>query len=86
MLPCLSKTLFGMECLGCGFQRSLLLLLEGDFERSFQMYPAIFTSLFFLLSIPFHFFFKRIFSQKLVLILGMINVVFMIVGYIFKHH
>ncbi|MGB0186631.1 MAG: DUF2752 domain-containing protein, partial [Flavobacteriaceae bacterium] len=24
MLPCLSKTLFGFECMGCGLQRSLL--------------------------------------------------------------
>lgn len=86
MLPCLSKMLFGIECLGCGFQRSLLLLLQGEIARSFQMYPAIFSSLLFVFSIIFHLAFKRIISQKLVLIVGMINVIFMISGYIYIHH
>jgi hypothetical protein len=86
MLPCLSKTLFGLECLGCGFQRSLLLLLKGEISESFEMYPAIFTSILFLLSLSFHLFFKRIFSQKKVLIIGMSNVIFMIAGYVYKHY
>ncbi|WP_413998809.1 DUF2752 domain-containing protein [Flavobacterium sp. W1B] len=86
MLPCLSKTLFGMECLGCGFQRALLLLLKGEFIASFQMYPAIYTSLLFLGFISFHFFYKRLFSQKIIFMMGMLNVIFMIAGYIYKHY
>jgi hypothetical protein len=45
MFPCISKTLFGIECLGCGFQRAFVLLLEGNFEAAFAMYPAIYCSL-----------------------------------------
>jgi hypothetical protein len=72
MIPCLSKTL-GVECLGCGFQRSLLLLLQGDFKASFHMYPALFTSLYFLGFLGFHFIYKGIISQK-ILIVAFINV------------
>ncbi|MEM1338113.1 MAG: DUF2752 domain-containing protein [Bacteroidota bacterium] len=43
MLPCASKKLLGMECPGCGFQRAILLLFEGEFVAAFQMYPAIYT-------------------------------------------
>ena len=42
LLPCLNKQLFGLECPGCGLQRSVLLLFEGDFIGAFRMYPAIY--------------------------------------------
>ena len=37
MFPCISKTLFGIECLGCGFQRSLHLLFQGNIEAAFTI-------------------------------------------------
>ncbi len=43
MLPCLNKRLFGLDCPGCGLQRSVLLLFKGEFVAAFHMYPAIFT-------------------------------------------
>ena len=43
MLPCVSKQVFGVECPGCGLQRSIAFLINGDFIAAFQMYPAIFT-------------------------------------------
>lgn len=46
MLPCLNKKLFGFDCLGCGLQRSFLLLLKGDFYGAFKMYPGIFSLIF----------------------------------------
>jgi hypothetical protein len=85
MIPCLSKTLFGIECLSCGFQRSFLLLLQGDFTASFQMYPALFSSLLFLGFLSFHFIYKGIISQKLIVIVALVNVLFMIGGYFYKH-
>ena len=41
MLPCLSKQVFGIDCPGCGLQRSVALLLQGEFGASFQMYPGL---------------------------------------------
>ncbi|NJB37601.1 MULTISPECIES: DUF2752 domain-containing protein [Flavobacteriaceae] len=43
MLPCMNKKLFGIECPGCGLQRSIALLLRGEFIDAFFMYPAIYT-------------------------------------------
>tara|TARA_R110002126_G_scaffold74398_8_gene185577 strand:+ start:6336 stop:6614 length:279 start_codon:yes stop_codon:yes gene_type:complete len=86
MIPCLSKTLFGIECLGCGFQRSLLLFLKGDFKGSFYMFPALIPSLLFLLFIGLHLINNRLFSQKNIFVLGIINVIFMIAGYVYKHY
>ena len=43
MLPCLNKKLFGVDCLGCGIQRALSLLIHGEFIAAFKMYPAIYT-------------------------------------------
>ncbi len=43
MLPCLNKELLGVDCLGCGLQRSVALLFEGNLWAAFKMYPATFT-------------------------------------------
>ena len=48
MLSCPSKSILGIECLGCGTQRALLLLFQGKFSQAFQMYPPIYTWLIFL--------------------------------------
>lgn len=42
MLPCLTKKLLGFDCPGCGLQRSVVFLLEGDLVASFYIYPALF--------------------------------------------
>ncbi|HET7361074.1 MAG TPA: DUF2752 domain-containing protein, partial [Salinimicrobium sp.] len=45
MFPCLNKQLFGIDCLGCGAQRALLLVFQGEFSAAFKMYPAIYSLL-----------------------------------------
>ena len=35
--------MFGVDCLGCGMQRSFVLLMKGEFVEAFRMYPAIYT-------------------------------------------
>lgn len=85
MLPCFSKTLFGIECLGCGFQRALFLLFQGKFKDAFFMYPAIYTCLLFLGFIGLHFLDKKRNYKKALWISGVVNFVFMICGYAFKH-
>lgn len=85
MIPCLFKTFFGFECLGCGFQRSLFLLFQGDFLGAFKMYPALYTTLLFFGFAAIHLFDKTKIQQKLVWRMAYINLTFMIVGYYFKH-
>lgn len=43
MLPCFSKQIFGVDCPGCGLQRSIAFLFQGDFVAAWGMYPALFT-------------------------------------------
>ncbi len=45
MMPCALKSIFGIDCPICGFQRSLLLLLHGNFVGSFKMYPPLIFTL-----------------------------------------
>jgi hypothetical protein len=40
LLPCPFKYVTGIDCPGCGFQRSLLALLKGHVHQSFLLYPA----------------------------------------------
>lgn len=85
MFPCISKTLFGIECLGCGFQRALVLLFQGNFGEALKMYPAIYSSLILLFFIGLHFINRNRNYKKILLILAIINSVFMIGGYYYKH-
>jgi len=40
MLTCPSKKFLHIECPGCGFQRSFISLLKGDWMDSVKLYPA----------------------------------------------
>ena len=84
MLPCLSKTFFGLECLGCGFQRSFLLLLNGNFIDAFKMYPAVYTLLgtFLFILVNFKLQFKH--SKKIISRLAYLNLSIMIINYLIK--
>ncbi|WP_349306045.1 DUF2752 domain-containing protein [Flavobacterium tyrosinilyticum] len=85
MIPCLFKTFFGYDCLGCGFQRSLFLLFQGNFFGAFKMYPAIYTCLLLFLFITFHFLDKSRNYKKIVWNIALVNFIFMLGGYYFKH-
>ncbi|OXB04813.1 Protein of unknown function [Flavobacterium pectinovorum] len=85
MLPCLFKTLFGIECLGCGFQRALFLLFQGDFFAAFKMYPALYSTLLFFGFGALYLFQKSKKNQKMLWVSAVINGLFMVVGYYFKH-
>lgn len=85
MIPCMNKKLFGVECLGCGTQRALVLLLKGDFVTAFQMYPAIYTTLLLFFFIGLHFIDKSRKYSKLIIITAIINAIIMIVSYSLKH-
>jgi len=41
MIPCPYFYYFGIECLGCGLQRSVVSLFNCDFFKSFQFYPGL---------------------------------------------
>ena len=86
MFPCFSKTLFGIECLGCGFQRSFVLLFQGDFSGSFKMYPALLTTFLFLGILALSYIQNNKNFRNLIFASAILNGIFMIAGYLYKHY
>ena len=85
MLPCLNKKLFGVDCLGCGMQRALLHILKGEFIEAFKMYPAIYTILLFFILVVYNFFFKKKkVKSKIIYSLAILNIIIIIISYIYK--
>jgi len=84
MLPCLNKKIFGVDCLGCGLQRSIVLLSKGEFFAAFKMYPALYPLLTLTLFLGLNFYvkFKNDMYIKIALIL--ITLLTIIVSYIIK--
>ncbi len=84
MLPCLNKKLFGVECMGCGLQRSMALVLKGEFAEAFHMYPAIYSLIILFLFIGINIFFKFKHSNKIIGGLAILTVATIIISYIIK--
>lgn len=84
MLPCLNKKLFGIECLGCGLQRAIALVFQGEFMAAFKMYPAVYSLLILFTIIGVNIFFKFRHSNKIIGILAIITVTTIVVSYIVK--
>lgn len=58
MLSCPYKYLTGIDCPGCGIQRSFLLLIKGEFIQSFLLYPALIPLLIMILYLILHLTFR----------------------------
>jgi len=84
MLPCLNKKLFGYECMGCGMQRALHLLFQGEFIAAFKMYPAIYTLIPLFLIIGINFLYKFKYANKIINFLAIASVLIIIVSFIIK--
>ncbi|MBT8307949.1 MAG: DUF2752 domain-containing protein [Maribacter sp.] len=84
MLPCLNKKLFGIACPGCGAQRSISLLFQGEFVEAFQMYPATFTLIPLLGFLLADNFFNFKYSNKITITLMVSSVALILGNYILK--
>ncbi len=80
----MNKSLFGVDCIGCGTQRSLLLLINGEFTKAYYQFPAIYTSLLLFIFIGLHLINKKRNFQKIIIGLAIINAIIMIISYIYK--
>ncbi|MES2379286.1 MAG: DUF2752 domain-containing protein [Bacteroidota bacterium] len=49
LIPCPFKYITGIDCPGCGFQRSLLALIQGNLRNSFHLYPPTIPLLLFFM-------------------------------------
>ena len=84
LLPCMFKSLFGIDCIGCGIQRALVLLSQGNFKAAFTIFPAIYTTLLFGISLLLHLFEKKHSYHKIVILFAIINALVMIISYVYK--
>lgn len=84
MIPCINKKIFGIDCLGCGMQRALILVLKGDFIGAFQLFPAIYTTLLFFVFVALNFGDKKRNYHKIIISLAIMNAIVMIVSYFYK--
>ncbi|WP_265129828.1 DUF2752 domain-containing protein [Chryseobacterium oranimense] len=85
MLTCPSKKFLGIECLGCGAQRAVMLVFEGRFSEAFHMYPAVYTLLLFFLTLGMSFMDKKRKYGGILMIMIAVNLVIMIISYYYKH-
>ena len=84
MMPCLNKQLFGVECPGCGIQRSVHLLFQGEFVLAFKMYPAIYPLVLLLLFLVTNLFIKFKYAHQIKLSLMLLTAGFILINYILK--
>ena len=84
MLPCLNKQLLGIDCPGCGLQRSVDLLFHGEFFAAFQMYPAIYPILLLLTFLITSSFVKLQYSRQIKMALILITAGTILVSYLLK--
>ncbi|MBT8281502.1 MAG: DUF2752 domain-containing protein [Muriicola sp.] len=84
MLPCLSKQVLGIDCPGCGIQRSVLFLIQGDFLAAFKMYPAIYPILGLFGFLLLDQFFKIKFANKISITLMITSVLLILINFLIK--
>jgi hypothetical protein len=84
LIPCPFKKLTGIDCPGCGFQRSILALIKGNLSESLHLYPAaipfIITALFVAFAAKFKVDKKDLIKKTLYMITGSI----IMISYIYK--
>lgn len=81
MLPCLNKKYLGFECMGCGLQRSVSLILKGEFVDAFFMYPAIYPLIFLFTVLIANQFISFKYANKSIIFLAILTVSTMIISY-----
>ncbi|MBT8187665.1 MAG: DUF2752 domain-containing protein [Croceitalea sp.] len=84
MLPCLNKQLFGFECPGCGLQRAVIFLIQGEFLAAFKMYPAIYTLIPLFGLLIFNKFLSLKYANQIIIALSIASVSLIMINYIFK--
>ena len=74
----------GLDCPGCGLQRSILALLEGDLAESIVLFPALLplAAMFFFLGI--HLVFKLKHGALILKIFYIMNISIILLSYIYN--
>lgn len=84
MGTCFYKKYFGVECPGCGMQRSFIELLKGNFHESFVLFPALLPTIFLVVFLFLHIIFKFKSGANILKITFIINTSIVVLSYIYK--
>jgi hypothetical protein len=84
MLECSWKSYFGVECFGCGFQRSFLLLMEGNIWGSIKSFPATIPIILVFIYAGAHLIFKYKNGARNIVILFSTSAALMLANFIWK--
>src|SRR5688500_6896533 len=84
LLACPNKVFFGMECPGCGMQRSIIELMKGNFTESLKLYPALLPLLFTLGLLGFHLRFRFRNGAKMLQYSYIVSATIVLVSFIIK--
>lgn len=84
LLSCPVKATFGIDCPGCGLQRSVLALLRGDLLTSFKLYPATIPLIFIVVFTLLHLKLEFEHGARLIKIVYAGVAVIILINYIYK--
>ena len=79
---CFYKKYLGVECPGCGMQRSFIALLKGEIAESFVLFPALLPTVTLILYLVLHLIFKFRTGAAILKNLFIINTIIVVLGYI----
>ncbi len=83
-LPCLYKTLFGIECPGCGTQRAIIEMLKGNIFESLRAWPPLLPVMFMLVYLLLFLLFKFKNGLNILKVAFIINAAIITINYIYK--
>lgn len=84
LLACPFKYITGIDCPGCGLQRSFLELLRGNVRESFFLYPALFPIIILVIFLTFHLKFRIPNGSKILMGLIIFSSLTIVISYILK--
>ncbi len=84
LLPCPSKSLFGLDCPGCGMQRSMVDLLKGNFTDSLKTYPALIPILITLVFLGLHLRYKFKYGSTTLQYAYIFSMLIVVTSYVIK--
>ncbi len=81
---CIYKGYLGIQCPGCGMQRSFSALLRGEIKESFMLFPALIPLMFTLILLVWHLRFPLKYGAKILLSLYIANAIIIAIHYIIQ--
>jgi len=84
MKPCTFKEVVGIECPGCGLQRSVIALLKGNIWESILIYPALLPVTAMFIFLVLHLIFKFKWGAFILKVMFILNASIIFLHYIYK--